>query len=103
MQLPRSRAHRQTLSPGVAKVSKDLRAVKCEARPCLAGHAGSRIGWALVGDKAVADLMRDYLQLHGGVPAESQARAANDLEFVLSTRGGGWGAGTHSAAHVCSC
>lgn len=64
----------------------------------LAGHAGSRIGWALVGDKAVADLMRDYLQLHGGVPAESQARAANDLEFVLSTRGGGWGAGTHSAA-----
>ena len=52
-----------------------------------AGHAGSRIGWALVGDKAVADLMRVYLQLHGGVPAESQARAANDLEFVLSTRG----------------
>ena len=57
-----------------------------------AGHAGSRMGWALVGDPAVAKLMRSYLQLHGGLPSESQARAAALLEYVLSTRGGSlWG------------
>ena len=71
-------------------VLDSIRACSALSRAC-AGHAGSRIGWALVGDKAVADLMRVYLQLHGGVPAESQARAANDLEFVLSTRGRGAG------------
>ena len=53
-----------------------------------AGHAGSRIGWALVGDPALAQLMRTYLQVHGGLPSESQARAAALLEYVLSTRGG---------------
>ena len=54
---------------------------------CAAGHAGSRIGWAIVGDPAVAMKMRELAMIMGGMPAENQARAANVLEYVLSTQG----------------
>lgn len=44
------------------------------------GHAGSRIGWALVKDKEVARKMTEYMQISSiGVSKESQIRAAKIL------------------------
>ncbi|KAK7855875.1 l-tryptophan--pyruvate aminotransferase 1 [Quercus suber] len=41
------------------------------------GHAGSRIGWALVKDKDIAEKMTDYIAISSiGVSKESQVRAA---------------------------
>ncbi|KAJ6725632.1 BIFUNCTIONAL ASPARTATE AMINOTRANSFERASE AND GLUTAMATE/ASPARTATE-PREPHENATE AMINOTRANSFERASE-RELATED [Salix purpurea] len=44
------------------------------------GHAGSRIGWALVKDREVARKMTEYMQISSiGVSKESQLRAAKIL------------------------
>ena len=49
--------------------------------------AGSRIGWAVVQDKAVAELMRRHVSTASGYVQESQLRAAALLQYVLSTNG----------------
>uniref|UniRef100_A0ACD5TKL9 Uncharacterized protein n=1 Tax=Avena sativa TaxID=4498 RepID=A0ACD5TKL9_AVESA len=47
------------------------------------GHAGTRIGWALVKDREVAQKMNKYLELNTiGVSKDSQLRAAKILETV---------------------
>ncbi|CAN0929435.1 Tryptophan aminotransferase-related protein 1 [Linum grandiflorum] len=47
------------------------------------GHAGSRIGWALVKDREVARRMTMFMQVTTiGVSKDSQLRAAKLLEFV---------------------
>ena len=51
--------------------------------PC----AGSRIGWAIVEDEAIAQLMRQHVSTVSGYVQESQLRATALLEYVLSTNG----------------
>lgn len=47
------------------------------------GHAGTRIGWALVKDTEVAKKMTKYIELNTiGVSKDSQLRAAKVLKFV---------------------
>nr|XP_043627111.1 L-tryptophan--pyruvate aminotransferase 1 [Erigeron canadensis] len=47
------------------------------------GHAGSRIGWALVKDKEVAKKMTKYMEVNTiGVSKESQLRIAKILQVV---------------------
>ncbi|CAN1838711.1 L-tryptophan--pyruvate aminotransferase 1 [Linum perenne] len=60
------------------------------------GHAGSRIGWALVKDKEVARKMTMFMQVTTiGVSKDSQLRAAKILEFIANdcerAHGGGNG------------
>lgn len=48
------------------------------------GHAGTRIGWAVVPDKEIADLMQEYIRLStGGVSVDAQARAINIISSQL--------------------
>ncbi|XP_075485985.1 L-tryptophan--pyruvate aminotransferase 1-like [Primulina tabacum] len=50
------------------------------------GHAGSRIGWALVRDKNVAKKMVKFVELNTiGVSKEAQLRAAKILEVVSAS------------------
>eukprot|EP00667_Euglena_gracilis_P008797 EG_transcript_8920 len=54
----------------------------------LTGHAGSRVGWALVKDAEVAQAMRDYLDLTTfGSPHESQLHAWQLLRSMLANGG----------------
>ncbi|KAH6825303.1 tryptophan aminotransferase related 1 [Perilla frutescens var. hirtella] len=47
------------------------------------GHAGSRIGWALVKDEAVAKKMVKFIEINTiGVSKEAQLRAATILEMI---------------------
>ncbi|XP_058767078.1 tryptophan aminotransferase-related protein 2-like [Vicia villosa] len=49
----------------------------------ITGHAGSRIGWALVKDKEVAKKMTKFIELNSiGVSKDSQLRAAKILSAV---------------------
>lgn len=52
-----------------------------------AGHAGSRVGWAIVADPEVARRMRRYIVLASMWSYENQLRGATLLEHVLATRG----------------
>ncbi|KAL7222793.1 hypothetical protein ACSBR1_024485 [Camellia fascicularis] len=55
------------------------------------GHAGTRIGWALVKDKEVAKKMTKFIELNTiGVSKDSQLRAAKILQVVADSydRGG---------------
>ncbi|KAJ7943683.1 Tryptophan aminotransferase-related protein [Quillaja saponaria] len=50
------------------------------------GHAGSRIGWAIVKDKEVARKMTRFIQMSSiGVSRESQRRAAKLMEVVCES------------------
>ncbi|KAK9108154.1 hypothetical protein Syun_024165 [Stephania yunnanensis] len=52
------------------------------------GHAGTRIGWALVRDKEVARRMTKFIELNTiGVSKDSQLRAAKILETVSDSCG----------------
>ncbi|XP_071723687.1 tryptophan aminotransferase-related protein 2-like [Rutidosis leptorrhynchoides] len=52
------------------------------------GHAGMRIGWALVKDRVVAQKMVKYIELTSiGVSKDSQLRAAKVLEAVSDSSG----------------
>ncbi|KAM7273392.1 hypothetical protein ACFE04_028056 [Oxalis oulophora] len=52
------------------------------------GHAGMRIGWALVKDRAVAQKMVKYIELSSiGVSKDSQLRAAKVLKAVSDSSG----------------
>ncbi|KAL1216473.1 L-tryptophan--pyruvate aminotransferase 1 [Cardamine amara subsp. amara] len=52
----------------------------------ITGHAGSRIGWALVKDKAVAKKMVEYIIVNSiGVSKESQIRTAKILKVLKET------------------
>ncbi|XP_010552669.1 PREDICTED: L-tryptophan--pyruvate aminotransferase 1 [Tarenaya hassleriana] len=52
----------------------------------ISGHAGSRIGWALVKDKEVAKKMVEYIMVNSiGVGKESQMRAAKILNVLTET------------------
>ncbi|GKV22947.1 hypothetical protein SLEP1_g32751 [Rubroshorea leprosula] len=47
------------------------------------GHAGSRIGWAIVKDERIARRMTKFIELSSiGVSKESQLRAAKILEVI---------------------
>jgi len=46
------------------------------------GHAGSRLGWALVKDKDVADKMREFTEREIGVSVDSQIRYTYTLSFI---------------------
>ena len=51
------------------------------------GHAGTRIGWALVKDKKVAQLMRDYVeQSTCGVSRDAQKRARTILATAADSK-----------------
>ncbi|KNA23465.1 hypothetical protein SOVF_024580 [Spinacia oleracea] len=51
------------------------------------GHAGMRIGWALVKDEAVAKRMTKFIELNSiGVSKDSQIRAAKILQTVSDSR-----------------
>lgn len=60
---------------------------KGKQAPCSAGHASTRIGWAIVEDAKVAQAMRNWIWMNGIVAIEGQAKAAGLLEFVTSTQG----------------
>ncbi|MCD7462435.1 hypothetical protein HAX54_048539 [Datura stramonium] len=50
------------------------------------GHAGSRIGWALIRDKEVAKKMTKFIELNTiGVSKEAQLRAAKILEVICDS------------------
>jgi L-tryptophan--pyruvate aminotransferase len=52
----------------------------------ITGHAGSRIGWALVSDKTVAENMTRYIEYTtGGVSRESQRRTIQLIQDILPT------------------
>jgi L-tryptophan--pyruvate aminotransferase len=52
----------------------------------ITGHAGSRIGWALVKDKEVAKKMVEYIIVNSiGVSKESQVRTAKILNVLKET------------------
>ncbi|CAN7040493.1 hypothetical protein BRARA_B01919 [Brassica rapa] len=52
----------------------------------ITGHAGSRIGWALVKDKEVAKKMVEYIIVNSiGVSKESQVRSAKILKVLKET------------------
>ncbi|CAN8235723.1 unnamed protein product [Cochlearia groenlandica] len=52
----------------------------------ITGHAGSRIGWALVKDKEVAKKMVEYITINSiGVSKESQIRTAKILQVLKET------------------
>ncbi|KAL1201244.1 Tryptophan aminotransferase-related protein 2 [Cardamine amara subsp. amara] len=52
------------------------------------GHAGMRIGWALVKDRETAEKMTDYIELNTiGVSKDSQLRAAKVLKVVSDSCG----------------
>ncbi|CAN8239213.1 unnamed protein product [Cochlearia groenlandica] len=52
----------------------------------ITGHAGSRIGWALVKDKEVAKKMVEYITINSiGVSKESQIRTAKILKVLKET------------------
>ncbi|GMH85677.1 hypothetical protein TL16_g10307 [Triparma laevis f. inornata] len=46
------------------------------------GHAGSRLGWALVKDKGLAGLMRDFGEREIGVSMDSQIRYTYTLNYL---------------------
>lgn len=48
---------------------------------------GSRVGWAIVADDAIADLMRVHIWYASGYVQENQLRAAALLQYLLSTNG----------------
>ncbi|KAJ9559563.1 hypothetical protein OSB04_004723 [Centaurea solstitialis] len=50
------------------------------------GHAGTRIGWALVKDREIAKKMTKYMEINTiGVSKDSQIRAAKILQAVLGS------------------
>ncbi|KAM7471277.1 hypothetical protein LguiA_009460 [Lonicera macranthoides] len=52
------------------------------------GHAGTRIGWALVKDEGIAKKMTKYIELNTiGVSKDSQIRAAKILQAVSDNNG----------------
>ncbi|KAK9816534.1 hypothetical protein WJX72_001636 [[Myrmecia] bisecta] len=53
----------------------------------LTGHAGSRVGWAIVTDPNVAERMRAFCTAAGGIVNENQLRAISVLEHTISTQG----------------
>ncbi|DBA90224.1 TPA: hypothetical protein ACH3X1_003522 [Trebouxia sp. C0004] len=53
----------------------------------LTGHAGSRIGWAIVGDESIAALMSDHVARASGYVQENQLRATHLLQYVLGDNG----------------
>lgn len=53
-----------------------------------AGHAGSRLGWAVVADSGVAEKMLQYLESTTQFAFESQYRGTLVLEHLLATAGG---------------
>lgn len=50
-------------------------------------HAGSRIGWAIVGDEAIAELMSAHVARASGYVQENQLRATLLLQHVLGNHG----------------
>lgn len=55
---------------------------------CLAeGFAGSRIGWAIVKDAAIAELMTMHVSDTSGYVQENQLRATHLLHHVLADQG----------------
>ena len=54
----------------------------CSAR------AGSRIGWAIVGDESTAELMSGHVARASGYVQENQLRATLLLQHVLGDHGG---------------
>lgn len=53
----------------------------------VTGHAGTRIGWALTKDDAVAERLRAYVQVNGALPRENQARALKIFNHILDSDG----------------
>eukprot|EP00884_Botryococcus_braunii_P004197 jgi/Botrbrau1/13779/Bobra.0056s0031.1 len=53
----------------------------------LTGHAGSRMGWAVVEDAGVAERMMEFIGYTTNFAFDSQYRAAVMLEHVLATNG----------------
>ena len=54
----------------------------------LAGYAASRVGWALIKDKAVAEAVESYIFLNGqGAGVEAQYRAARVLKAISNSVG----------------
>ena len=49
--------------------------------------AGSRIGWAIVGDESIAALMSDHVARASGYVQENQLRATHLLQYVLGDYG----------------
>jgi L-tryptophan--pyruvate aminotransferase len=51
------------------------------------GHAGTRVGWALVKDQTVFNFMKEYIEISScGVSDDAQIRAAKVIEFILSPK-----------------
>lgn len=53
----------------------------------LTGHAGSRIGWAVVKDEALAERLARHVEVDHWIVVENQLRAIAVLQYVLGTQG----------------
>ena len=56
-------------------------------RSLLCQQAGSRVGWAIVGDESIAQLMRDHVARASGYVQENQLRATHLLQYVKNNHG----------------
>ncbi|KAK9848938.1 hypothetical protein WJX84_001268 [Apatococcus fuscideae] len=54
----------------------------------LTGHAGSRIGWGIVKDPKLAEMMQTYIVGDSGYVQENQLRATHLLHHALADQGG---------------
>ena len=53
----------------------------------LRGCTGSRVGWAIVKDPAIAELMGTHISMASGRVQENQLRATHLLQHVLADQG----------------
>eukprot|EP01080_Neovahlkampfia_damariscottae_P012315 gene12315-5989_t len=54
----------------------------------MSGHSSSRLGWALVKDKEIAQYMNDYVWLHShGVSVDAQFRSYSIIKSILDDGG----------------
>lgn len=73
--------------PQYTKVLKESYDVMIFGLSKATGHAGTRIGWAIVKDHNVADLMREYVHMSTcGVSTDAQLRAAMVINSAMSAK-----------------
>ena len=89
-----------TAVPATERISGNLLRALKPALAVRAGHAGSRVGWAIVADPEVARRMRRYIMLASMWSYENQLRGAVLLEHVLATQGG---LPVHATGQAAAC
>jgi aspartate/methionine/tyrosine aminotransferase len=67
------------------KIHKTDQVVSIFSLAKMTGHAASRVGWAIVKDQGIADLMTYYIeQSTGGASVDAQVRAAHVIAYEIT-------------------